>query len=189
MFDFSFSELLVVAVVAMIVIGPKRLPKTVRTLGLLLGRAQRYVSSIKADIQREMELEELQKVRESVQGISRDIKQSIQSVAQETEKAAKQTEVGAREKGEELNRIAEDKAAVDNPTDNTTDKLAAQSEKTPVENAPLKAPDHAVSAASVMAATGIKAEPQITVPAFLQGEVELSIPEASSVSSQKPEAR
>ena len=60
MFDIGFSELLVIAVVALIVIGPERLPKVARTLGHLFGRMQRYVNDVKADISREMELDELQ---------------------------------------------------------------------------------------------------------------------------------
>ena len=55
MFDIGFSEIVVIAVVALIVIGPERLPKTARTLGHLFGRLQRYVSQVKADINREME--------------------------------------------------------------------------------------------------------------------------------------
>ena len=60
MFDIGFSEIVVIAVVALIVIGPERLPKTARTLGHLFGRLQRYVADVKADINREMQLEELQ---------------------------------------------------------------------------------------------------------------------------------
>ena len=58
MFDIGFSELLVIAVVALIVIGPERLPKVARTVGHLIGRMQRYVNDVKADISREMELDE-----------------------------------------------------------------------------------------------------------------------------------
>ncbi|HEX7234452.1 MAG TPA: Sec-independent protein translocase protein TatB, partial [Nitrosospira sp.] len=65
MFDISFAELVVIAVVALIVVGPERLPKAARTLGYLLGRAQRYVADVKSDIQREMELEELKKLKAS----------------------------------------------------------------------------------------------------------------------------
>lgn len=61
MFDIGFSELLVVGVVALIVIGPERLPKVARTAGHLLGRLQRYVGTVKSDISREMELDELRK--------------------------------------------------------------------------------------------------------------------------------
>ncbi|ARU31815.1 twin-arginine translocase subunit TatB [Sulfuriferula sp. AH1] len=64
MFDIGFSELVVIGVVALIVIGPERLPKVARTAGHLLGRLQRYVSNIKSDISREVELDELKKAGE-----------------------------------------------------------------------------------------------------------------------------
>jgi sec-independent protein translocase protein TatB len=67
MFDIGFSELMVIALVALIVIGPERLPRVARTLGHLAGRLQRYVSDVKADINREVELDELRKMRDSVQ--------------------------------------------------------------------------------------------------------------------------
>lgn len=62
MFDVGFSEILVIAIVALVVIGPEKLPKVARTLGLLTGRAQRYVSTIKADIDRELRMDELRKL-------------------------------------------------------------------------------------------------------------------------------
>lgn len=77
MFDIGFSELLLIGVVALIVIGPERLPGVARTLGHLFGRAQRYVNEVKSDIQREIELDELRKLRESVEQSARDIEQSV----------------------------------------------------------------------------------------------------------------
>ncbi|MHB1619528.1 MAG: Sec-independent protein translocase protein TatB [Sulfuricella sp.] len=62
MFDFSFSELLVIGAVALVVIGPERMPKVARTVGLLFGRAQRYVAEIKADINNQLKLDELRKI-------------------------------------------------------------------------------------------------------------------------------
>ena len=67
MFDFGFSEMILVAVVALIVVGPQRLPKVARTAGHLLGRLQRYVSDVKADVSREMQLDELKKLQQQVQ--------------------------------------------------------------------------------------------------------------------------
>ena len=77
MFDIGFSEFLVIGVVALIVIGPERLPSVARTLGHLFGRMQRYVNEVKADIQREIELEELKKLRQSVEESAREIEQSV----------------------------------------------------------------------------------------------------------------
>ena len=81
MLDVSFTELLVVGVVALVVIGPERLPKVARTLGHLVGRAQRNVNDVKSDIQREVELDEFKKLKDQVQ----DAAQSVQSSLQNTE--------------------------------------------------------------------------------------------------------
>jgi sec-independent protein translocase protein TatB len=77
MFDISFTELLIIAVVALLVVGPERLPKVARTAGLLLGRLQRYVSDVKSDISREMQLEELKRVQRQVEDTARDMESSV----------------------------------------------------------------------------------------------------------------
>jgi sec-independent protein translocase protein TatB len=77
MFDIGFGEIFVIALVALIVIGPERLPKVARTLGHLLGRMQRYVNDVKADISREMELDELRKLHSTVEEAARSIEQSV----------------------------------------------------------------------------------------------------------------
>ena len=77
MFDIGFSELMVIGVVALIVIGPERLPKVARTVGILFGRMQRYVNDVKADIGREMQLEELRKLQASMQDAARDFETSV----------------------------------------------------------------------------------------------------------------
>lgn len=77
MFDIGFSEMMVIAVVALIVIGPERLPKVARTIGHLLGRMNRYVSDVKADINREMEVEELRKFKEQFQDTAQSVEQTI----------------------------------------------------------------------------------------------------------------
>src|SRR5258708_29113217 len=99
MFDIGFSEIVVIAVVALIVIGPERLPKVARTLGHMFGRLQRYVSEVKADISREMELDELRKLQSQVQSAARDIEQSVSS-------AARDVESGVRSVESELNEAA-----------------------------------------------------------------------------------
>lgn len=77
MFDISFTEIFVIAVVGLVVLGPERLPQVARTLGHLFGRAQRYVNDVKSDIQREMELEELRKLKTSVQEAARSIENTV----------------------------------------------------------------------------------------------------------------
>ena len=85
MFDIGFSELLVIGVVALIVIGPEKLPRMARTVGVLAGRLQRYVSDVKADINREIELDELRKMRDSMQQAASELQTSVQSELNQTE--------------------------------------------------------------------------------------------------------
>jgi sec-independent protein translocase protein TatB len=92
MFDFGFSELIVIGVVMLIVVGPERLPKVARTAGHLLGRLQRYVADVKSDIQREMQLDELKKLQEQVQQQARELESSVRSHAAEVESQLGQTE-------------------------------------------------------------------------------------------------
>lgn len=77
MFDVSLTELMVIGVVALIVIGPERLPKVARTVGHLLGRAQRYVNDVKSDIQREIELDELRKFKNEMEDAAQGVQQSL----------------------------------------------------------------------------------------------------------------
>jgi sec-independent protein translocase protein TatB len=84
MFDIGFFELLVIMIVALIVIGPERLPKVARTLGHLFGRMQRYVNDVKADISREMELDELRKLQATVEDAARSIQSSVHKEIDET---------------------------------------------------------------------------------------------------------
>ena len=92
MFDIGFSEIVVIAVVALIVIGPERLPKAARTLGHLFGRLQRYVNDVKADINREMELDELRKLQKEVQTAASDLKSSVESAAQGVQTSVRDVE-------------------------------------------------------------------------------------------------
>ncbi|MFM1912071.1 MAG: Sec-independent protein translocase protein TatB [Pseudomonadota bacterium] len=77
MFDVGFSELVLIAVVAMIVIGPERLPKVARTAGALLGRMQRYVNNVKSEVEREMQFEDLKKLQQEIQAQSKQVENSI----------------------------------------------------------------------------------------------------------------
>ncbi len=66
MFDIAFSELVVICMVALVVIGPEKLPKLARAVGLLVGRAQRYVNGVKTEISSEMQMQELQKLQDEI---------------------------------------------------------------------------------------------------------------------------
>lgn len=97
MLDVSFTELMLIGVVALIVIGPERLPKVARTVGHLLGRAQRYVADVKTDIQREINLDEMNKLKKqmddaasSLQASMRETTASIQNPLEEAQKSLKE---------------------------------------------------------------------------------------------------
>lgn len=99
MFDFSFGELMVIGVVALVVIGPERLPKVARTAGALFGRLQRYVSDVKADINREIEASELKDLKTTVDDAARSFEQTMSSHAGEIQDEIRKTE-------EEFNRLS-----------------------------------------------------------------------------------
>jgi sec-independent protein translocase protein TatB len=91
MFDIGFSELMLIGVVALVVIGPERLPGAARTAGLLLGRLQRYVRDVKADISREMQLEDLKKLQAEVRQTARDFERGMLDEAKAVEQSIGQT--------------------------------------------------------------------------------------------------
>ena len=97
MFDIAFSEMLIIAVVALVVLGPEKLPKVARTAGLLLGRLQRYVNDVKSDINREMQLDELKKLQTQVEDSARSLERSVTTEFQSAESALNQTAQGVTE--------------------------------------------------------------------------------------------
>ena len=86
MLDIGLSKMALIGAVALIVIGPEKLPRVARTVGTLLGKAQRYVADVKAEVNRSMELDELRKVKDTVESAARDVQQSVRSGAAELEK-------------------------------------------------------------------------------------------------------
>ncbi|MDI3383179.1 Sec-independent protein translocase protein TatB [Xenophilus aerolatus] len=85
MIDLGISKMALIGAVALIVIGPEKLPRVARTVGTLLGKAQRYVNDVKAEVNRSMELDELRKMKDTVEGAARDVEQNIRSNAHEVE--------------------------------------------------------------------------------------------------------
>jgi sec-independent protein translocase protein TatB len=83
LFDVAFSELIVIAIVALIVIGPERLPKVARTLGALVGRMQRYVGHVKSDIERQMQFEDLQKLQQEIKQGANTLQSGLQQTQTE----------------------------------------------------------------------------------------------------------
>jgi sec-independent protein translocase protein TatB len=108
MFDIGFSELLVIGIVALVVIGPEKLPRLARTLGHLAGKLQRYVSDVKADINREIEVEDLKKMRDSMQQAASDFKGNFESEITKTETELKKTADELNKATEEINKSLDD---------------------------------------------------------------------------------
>jgi sec-independent protein translocase protein TatB len=123
-FDIAFSEIVVIAVVALVVIGPERLPKVARTLGHMFGRLQRYVNEVKTDISREMELDELRKLQSEVQTAAREFESSVSHAAQSVESGVRSIETQLNDAG----------AASPTSEAGKTDAVAATD--TPSEHAP-----------------------------------------------------
>jgi len=90
MFDFSLPELMVVMVAALIVIGPERLPKVARTLGHLYGRARRYVNGVKADISRDMAIEEYRQLQQKIQAEASALESSVREAGQSVDSQVNQ---------------------------------------------------------------------------------------------------
>src|SRR3546814_17588385 len=88
MFDVSFSELLLIGVIALIVIGPERLPGVARTIGHLVGRAQRYVNDVKSDIQREVDLGEINNLKDQMSDADNSVKASLENVTKRSEESS-----------------------------------------------------------------------------------------------------
>jgi sec-independent protein translocase protein TatB len=77
MIDFGFDKIALIGAVALIVIGPEKLPRVARTVGHFIGKAQRYVADVKAEVNRSIELEELQKMKSQFESAARDVESSV----------------------------------------------------------------------------------------------------------------
>jgi sec-independent protein translocase protein TatB len=78
MIDFGFDKLMLIGAVALVVLGPERLPKVARTVGVLVGKAQRYMSQVQSEVNRSIELEELRKMKTDVQTAASNLGKSVQ---------------------------------------------------------------------------------------------------------------
>ena len=99
MLDLGLSKMALIGAVALIVIGPEKLPRVARTVGALLGKAQRYVADVKSEVNRSMDLEELKKMKETVETAARDVEQSVQTTANDFEKDWAETTAGLSSEG------------------------------------------------------------------------------------------
>ena len=96
MIDLGISKIALIGAVALVVIGPEKLPGVARTLGSLIGKAQRYISDVKAEVNRSMELDELKKMKDTMETAARDVEQSVHTASSDFEKDWAET-VGSSE--------------------------------------------------------------------------------------------
>ncbi|MCU0956343.1 MAG: Sec-independent protein translocase protein TatB [Hydrogenophaga sp.] len=99
MIDLGISKLALIGVVALVVIGPEKLPRVARTVGALLGKAQRYVADVKAEVSRSIELEELKKMKDSVESAARDVESSVSTTTADFEKSWSEVTAGLESSG------------------------------------------------------------------------------------------
>lgn len=111
MFDFGFSELVVIGAVGLVVLGPKRLPIVARQIGQWIGKAQRLVQQVKGDIARESELAELKDIQKQATDIASDLDKTIKGQANDIEKnwsqIQSQFDDASKKVGKELKDVAE----------------------------------------------------------------------------------
>ena len=160
MFDISFTELIVIAVVALVVIGPERLPKVARTAGHLLGRLQRYVSDVKSDIQREMQLEELKKLQAEVAESARKVEEKLTTDLRDAEKQLQSGFDEAHVAGNEVAHALSDAA---DAADQAGRDIAVAAEAPAASETKPSSPSSAPSLAEGGEATG-PAGPAVVLP-------------------------
>lgn len=136
MFDIAFSEMLIIAIVALVVLGPERLPKVARTAGHLLGRLQRYVNDVKSDINREMQLEELKKLQSQVEDSARSLERSVTAQMQTAEASLRDTADGVTQAPKEAVAAIESAAAEAQQSVAVTTAEAPPATTAPVAAAP-----------------------------------------------------
>ena len=144
MFDISFGELAVIGVVALVVIGPEKLPKVARTVGALVGRAQRYVHDVKADIQREVNLGELKQLHSEVHDAAQSLRHSVQTQVDEARQAVGEVQSQLNEVSQTATHtLAEAQAQLDAVNQTVVEPLApassASSAAAPSDTAPSAA--------------------------------------------------
>ncbi|HKB60783.1 MAG TPA: Sec-independent protein translocase protein TatB [Gallionellaceae bacterium] len=115
MFGISFTELMVILVVALVVVGPEQLPKVARTLGMLWARAQRYVNGVKADMARDMAIDEFREMQQQLKEEARRAEQALQQGTKSATQAVDQ-------QVQEINTAAAKHLPAASETDQTSPK-------------------------------------------------------------------
>jgi sec-independent protein translocase protein TatB len=141
MFDIGFTELIVIGVVALIVIGPERLPKVARTAGHLYGRMQRYVSSVKSEISQEIQLDEIRRAGQS-------FKESVESAASGVEQRATVVDDYLRNEAGNINKVVAAMAVTEGERPVTEPAMKQiEAGQMPQQSLPLDEPDQNTAAA------------------------------------------
>lgn len=148
MFDISFTELMLIGVVALVVIGPERLPRVARTIGHLIGRAQRYVGDVKSDIQREMDLEKLDDLKGQMEDAAKSVKSSMKEATDSLKDPFEEARSSLKEASESVDTLV--KSARDEIQGKDTAPAVESHPDTPAKqaSAPTSKPSGAVPAAT-----------------------------------------
>lgn len=141
MIDLGISKLMIIGVVALVVIGPEKLPRVARTVGTLLGRAQRYVNDVKSEVSQQMDLEELNKMKKSVEDAAREMQQSVDKTKQEVHKTQKDIEAQIQEANPKLAASNASSSASTSTASATTEtgQIGAETEASSATNAATNA--------------------------------------------------
>lgn len=126
MFDVSFTELMLIGVIALIVIGPERLPKVARTIGHLVGRAQRYVSDVKTDIQREMDLDELSNLKGQMEEAAKSVKSSMEDATSSLKAPLDEAQKALKEASSSVENLVDSAKADVQATDSKPEAFVSQ---------------------------------------------------------------
>ena len=138
MFDVSFSELMLVGVIALIVIGPERLPKVARTIGHLVGRAQRYVSDVKTDIQREVDLDDLNALKNQMDDAAKSVKLSLKDATGDLRKPLDEAQQALNEASASVESLVETARSETTASTSTTPAVSVSTDAGAITKAETK---------------------------------------------------
>lgn len=167
MFDVGFSELALIGVVALVVLGPERLPKVARTAGHLFGRLQRYVNGVKADISREMEASEFAKLKQEVQDAAKSFEKTVNEQSNALEAEAKAIQIDAEKAlaDQSTNKDIAEAAPGVAPT-----AAATQAEILAAEDAVFAPPSPAIATSNPSTGAALSTQTPERVQPFLPAE-------------------
>ncbi|MBF6616878.1 Sec-independent protein translocase protein TatB [Pollutimonas thiosulfatoxidans] len=138
MFDVSFSELMLIGVIALIVIGPERLPKVARTIGHLVGRAQRYVSDVKTDIQREVDLDDLNALKNQMDDAAKSVKLSLKDATGDLRKPLDEAQQALNEASASVESLVETARSETTASTSTTPAVSVSTDAGAITKAETK---------------------------------------------------